>query len=330
MNDKTPGASIGNDALAALGQRAVDGAVGADDAGEIHFGDHFDDSRTADPGNAEPLHRFVEPRVVGPQLRTNDTEAGLERFAIDAHAFDRPGGGPLAAGDLRTFKGRAGRARAGEQAIAVTEHDLGVRAYIDDQRGFLQQVRLFSEHHRGGVGTDVAGDAGQNIDRGAGIDGQAEFPGAEIECVVRGQRERRGAKFDRTYAEEQVVHDRVAGDRHVEDIVGLDVGLARDTGDEFVDSIPDNVGQLACGLGLHLHVRHAAHQVLAEAYLRVHHAAGVNDLAGREVAEVRGDRRRADIDGETVDAALEAGPDRDDARPLVNCNRDAPAALSQR
>ena len=44
-----------------------------------------------------------------------------------------PGRGALAAADLRALEGRPGRARGGEQAVAVAEHDLGVRADVDDQ-----------------------------------------------------------------------------------------------------------------------------------------------------------------------------------------------------
>ena len=44
-----------------------------------------------------------------------------------------PGRGALAAADLGALEGRAGRARRGEQAVAVAEHDLGVRADVDDE-----------------------------------------------------------------------------------------------------------------------------------------------------------------------------------------------------
>ena len=55
---------------------------------------------------------------------------------------------------------------------------------------------------------------------------------------------------------------------------------------------------------VHHHVRHPAHQVLAEADLRVHPPGRREDLAGGEVAEVAGDRGRADVDRDAARDAL--------------------------
>ena len=65
-------------------------------------------------------------------------------------------------------------------------------------------------------------------------------------------------------------------------------------------------------LGMHHHVRDPAHQVLAEADLRVHHAGAGEDRAVGQVREVAGDRRRADVDGDAVGRVVEARPDADD------------------
>ena len=62
---------------------------------------------------------------------------GSSVCGIDAHALDGAGRGALAAGDLRALEGRAGRARAGEQPLAVAEHDLGVGADVDEQRDLV-------------------------------------------------------------------------------------------------------------------------------------------------------------------------------------------------
>ena len=56
-------------------------------------------------------------------------------------------------------------------------------------------------------------------------------------------------------------------------------------------------------------VRDAAHQVLAEADLRVHHAVGGEDLAVGEVGEVAGDRRRADVERDAERPVVEPRPD---------------------
>ena len=75
-----------------------------------------------------------EARLVRPEVAADHLEARLERLAIDAHALDRAGRGALAAGNLRALERRAGRRRAGEQPLAIAEHDLGVGADVDEQR----------------------------------------------------------------------------------------------------------------------------------------------------------------------------------------------------
>ncbi len=74
------------------------------------------------------------------------------------------------------------------------------------------------------------------------------------------------------------------------------------------------------------HVRDAAHEVLAEADLRVHRTGRGEHLAGREVAEVAGDGGRADVEGDAVGAVVEAGPDGRDRRAVVDGDRDRAGA----
>ncbi len=108
--------------------------------------------------------RRGEARIVRPQVAADHLEARLERRGIDAHALDGAGRRALAAADLRALEGGAGRARAGEQPLAVAEHDLGIGADVDQQRDLVAEVRPLGEDHAGGVGADVAGDAGQHVD----------------------------------------------------------------------------------------------------------------------------------------------------------------------
>ena len=103
------------------------------------------------------------------------------RRGINAHALDGTGSGALAAADLRALERRPRGARAGEQALPVAEHDLGVGADVDQQRELVGQVGALGEDHAGGVGADVAGDAGQGVDARAGMQRQSEFAGLEAE-----------------------------------------------------------------------------------------------------------------------------------------------------
>ena len=99
-------------------------------------------------------------------LGADDPEARLEGLAVDPHALDRARRRPLATADLGALEGRPGRARGGEQEVAVTQDDLGVRPDVDDELDDLALVRGLREDHPGGIGPDVAGDARQHIDPG--------------------------------------------------------------------------------------------------------------------------------------------------------------------
>jgi hypothetical protein len=78
------------------------------------------------------------------------------------------------------------------------------------------------------------------------------------------------------------------------------------------------------------HVRDAAHEVLAEPDLRVHHAGTREDLTVDEVDEVTGDRRGPDVDRDAERSIVETGPDRDDVPATVHCDRDPVRAGGQR
>ena len=89
-------------------------------------------------------------------------------------------------------------------------------------------------------------------------------------------------------------------------------------------------GHLAGALGMHHRVRDAAHQVLAEPDLRVHHAVAGEDRAVGQVGEVARDRRRADVDGDAVGRLVEPRPDADDLVSLVDRDGHAVLALLER
>ena len=107
--------------------------------------------------------RARERRLVRPGVAPDHADARLERLSVDADALDRAGSRPLAARDLRALERWAGRAGRSEQPVAVTEHDLGVRADVDDEVHLVAEVRALGEDHAGGVGADVARDAGQYV-----------------------------------------------------------------------------------------------------------------------------------------------------------------------
>ncbi len=105
------------------------------------------------------------------------------------------------------------------QPLAVAEHDFGVRADIDQQRHLVGKVRTLGEHHARGIGADVAGDARQHVDARVAVQLEVDDIRPQRERVIDGERERRAAEFHRIDAEQQVMHDRIADQRRLEDVL---------------------------------------------------------------------------------------------------------------
>ena len=244
-----------------------------------------------------------------------------------------PGGGALSGADLGALEGGAGGRGAGEQPVLVAKLDLGIGADIDDQHQILGFVGRLGEGDGGGVGADMARDAGQDIGAGRRVQGEIQIRGAQVERVRRGERERRLPQFVGVDAQEKVMHDRVHHEDRIHDQGAVDPGLGGDLLEERVHALAHRAGHLVGAAGVHHRIGNPAHQVFAEADLRVHQPGGGHHLARAQVAQVGGDGGRAEIDGETVKRAfVEAGPEMHDARrahALVQGDGDPPAALAQ-
>ena len=204
-----------------------------DDAGEIEFRHHLDDARTADASNAGLLRGRGKRRVVGPQLRTNNAKARLQRFAVNAYTLDGTRGSTLTAADLCAFKSRAGGARARHQLVLVAQHDFGIGAHVHQQRHLFQQVGTFGKDDTRGVGADVAGDAGQHVNTCGRVQLQAKVRRAHRDATVDSERKRCTAQLHRVNAQQQVMHDGVAHHSHLEDIARFDAGVTRHIDGQF-------------------------------------------------------------------------------------------------
>ena len=226
--------------------------------GEVQLGDDLDDARAADPGDAGPggVERVGEARLVRPGIDADDPEARLEgRRGRCGRARSRPA--RRAGRHVIWAPSNAGPVGldAASSRSPFAEHDLGVRADVDDERHRLGLVRLLGEDHAGRVGADVAGDARQHVDPRA-RDGRG---GRARRAVVRtavsvGERERRRAERRRVDAEQQVMHDRVADDRELEDLGALDAGPVRERREQPVERLADRRGHLAVAALVHHHV----------------------------------------------------------------------------
>ena len=119
-----------------------------------------------------------------------------------------------------------------------------------------------------------------------------------------------------------MVHDRVGDHGDVENILDRDPGRPGGAAGKLIEGVAHDLGHGHVTALVHHHVGHAAHQVFAEADLRIHHIGGGDNLAGTHVAKLSGDRGRAEIDGETIDFLLDPGPYGNDFLELVNRDRD--------
>ncbi len=115
---------------------------------------------------------------------------------------------------------------AAMQPLSIAEHDLRVGADVDDQPEFIGEIGRLRQHDAGRVGADMAGDAGQGVDHGAGGDGEAEVARFRFARAVDGERKGRAAELGRVEAEHEMMHDRIADKRDLDDFAALDPGLA--------------------------------------------------------------------------------------------------------
>ena len=212
-------------------------------------------------------------RLVRPGVAADHPDARLERVRVDPHPFDRAGRRALPAGDLRTLERRAGRARRREQAVAVAEHDLGVRADVDDQVDLVAEVRALGQDHAGGVGAHVPGDAGQQVGTRAAVH-------RAVRARVAGRRSASSTASANGAPPSGV--GSIPSTRWC--MIGLPTSVISSTSSR---STPRSRASSAVSLArqprttfvssfsparVHHHVRDAAHEVLAEADLRVHRA----------------------------------------------------------
>ena len=96
-------------------------------------------------------------------------------------------------------------------------------------------------------------------------------------------------------------------------------GVAIDVGSTTIAAhLTDLMSGEVVAARVHHHVGDAAHQVFAEADLRVHRPDRCDNLAAHEIGQMRGDGGRADVDGEPVDALVQSRPDRNDPRAVMD------------
>ena len=76
-----------------------------------------------------------------------------------------------------------------------------------------------------------------------------------------------------------MMHDRVTDHRHLDNTLARNACLFDDFADEVIQRRTHRVGHLDFATRIHHHIGDAAHQIFAEADLRVHQTSGSQRLA---------------------------------------------------
>ena len=198
--------------------------------------------------------------------------------------------------------GPAGAAVASTRSCAA-ERDLAVRADVDEQA----QAPVARQPGREQAGDDVAADVGaerREHERGrARVHGDAEVGRARRGQLVRGDDERRHRQRLGIDAERELRHRRVAAERDLVDLLGLDARLLAHLARRARRASPARAScSVAERVGVHHRRRDARDHVGAVGLLAVEHRAHRERLAGLEVEQRRDDRRRAEVERDRVAA----------------------------
>ncbi len=131
-----------------------------------------------------------------------------------------------------------------------------------------------------------------------------------------------------------MMHDRVADEDRIENVGTVDLALGADLVDQLVERLAHGLGHALAAIGVHHHVGDPAHQVFAEADLRIGCARGGQRAARQKRRQMHGDGGRADVAGNPVGFVLETGIEchqcgRPAMERFVDCGGDLPVALAQ-
>ena len=154
-------------------------------------------------------------------------KARLQGLRIQVKVLDGPGGRPQSVLDPSPLEGRTGRAGGRHQPFGVADHDLAVGPDIDIQGQRFLLVNARPEH----AGDDVspAHIGGHLEEREQSERGpptlRPELPGPERGNKTGHGRVRGFADKFRIQPQEQMGHNRIAGDGHMGYPVQVDPGL---------------------------------------------------------------------------------------------------------
>ncbi len=178
-----------------------------------------DESMTPASASAATASTRPEPHSPVGSVRSPMTVSLSSPSPVTATASIGAVGGAHAAADGRALEGWAGRRGGGEQPVAAAEHDLAVRADVDEQPDPRVAVHAAGQQPGGDVAAHVGAERGEDDRAGLRVGGNAQVAGADLGQQPGGQDERRDAERLRVDAEDQVDHGGVAGQGDLVDLV---------------------------------------------------------------------------------------------------------------
>ena len=92
----------------------------------------------------------------------------------DLHLAQGTGCGEHTPLDLLSLQGRSRCGGTGVDVAVLHKGHLCIRTVIDDDAGLLLLEDIGHEHHGYGIGTDLVGDRGRDVDLGVGHSDQSE------------------------------------------------------------------------------------------------------------------------------------------------------------
>ena len=129
-----------------------------------------------------------------------------------------------------------------------------------------------------------------------------------------------------------MVHDRVAHHDHFKNFVWSDIGFVGQIVNQVIDCIANDCGEFLFAAFVHHHVRHATHEVFAEADLWVHYSRTTHHFACCEIDQVSCNCCRPNVDRNSKHRFHEPRPSSDDiARNTINfgaLNRNGRATVT--
>ena len=247
--------------------------------------DGVDEPAAAESDGRRVIHRATVRR---PPVGDNATNSARQRghSLADARAFER---GPCGGG-------------AGDDSPLVDERDLSIRPEVDDepcQRLTPREGGRFRDlvEQRGRVAADKSIDQGEDVDRRLRREERnfefAYAPGSE---ASRRERERCASQRFRGYAQEEQLHDAVAGNGNFAAVPDIEPGVSGEIRHERADVIPHDVRKLVQRTGALRGADDSGDDVRSPRSLRIPRRRRGENATILNIRKIAGERGRPEVD----------------------------------